>query len=118
MFLLRILVVALIPANVFGESGDRDAAVMLEVDVLNFDGQANNSVQFRLDELRAMPAARFERGAIRNFGPKHLKGVSFIELMGQVGVTDGTLVAQRSDRSSDAINMLFVAETEAISSYE
>ena len=118
MFLLRILVVALIPANVFGETGKRDATVLLEVDVLNLDGQANASVHFTLDDLRAMPAVSFETGTFRYSGPQHFKGLSLVEHMGQMGVTDGTLMALGRDRSFIFDHKSLTTKSETIIAYE
>ena len=118
MFLLRVLVLALIPVNAFGETGNPEAIVLLEVEFLNADGQDNTPVRYTMDDLRAMPAVSFETDTNWNAGPQRFTGVSLAALMRKLGVTTGTLVAVGSDEYSIDINLSFAAESEARTAYE
>ena len=50
MFLLRVLVLALIPVNAFAETGNPEAIVLLEVELSNADGQDNTTVRYTMDD--------------------------------------------------------------------
>ena len=89
MFLLRVLIFALVPVVVFGETGIRNAMVLLDDEVQCTDGLEDITIQFPFDNLRVIPAVSFETDTIGNTEPQHFKGGSTAVLMRQLSPLNG-----------------------------
>ena len=57
-------------------------------------GEHGEVTLYKLEDLKAFPVVSFETETIWTEGVQHFTGVSLAALMGDFGVTDGTLVLQ------------------------
>jgi len=71
-----------------------DASILLEVEVQSIAGEQGEATLFKLEDLKAFPVVSFETETIWTEGVQHFTGVSLAALMGDLGVTEGTLVMQ------------------------
>jgi len=71
-----------------------DARVLLEVEVQSVAGESGEVSLFKLEDLKAFPAVRFETETIWTEGVQHFTGVSLAALIQHLDVTGGTLVLE------------------------
>ena len=113
IFLLRVVLVALLPATVFA-----DAPVLLEVEVADQSGGESLKLSFTMEDLQALPVVSFDTETIWFTGSQHFTGVPLAALMQQAGVTEGLLEVSGSDDFMRQISMQAAAESGAIVAYE
>ena len=71
-----------------------DASILLKVEGQSSAGEHGEVTLYRLEDLKAFPVVSFETETIWTEGVQQFTGVSLVTLMGDLGVTEGTLVLQ------------------------